>query len=88
MSLVSGGVKAETRQVLDNLHSVLSEAGLQMSDVVQTTIYLADLNDYTIVNAVYAQYFSAPYPSRAAVEVSALPKGAGVEISCIAVSAA
>ncbi len=83
--LVSTGIEAETEQVLENLGNVLRAVGLDYRNVVRCTVYLADINDYAQVNEIYARYFSDDPPAREAVEVSALPRGARVEISCIAV---
>jgi len=81
-----GDVEAETRQVLANLQAVLTEAGCTPQQVVRTTVFLADLADFVKVNAIYAEVFgSGVSPARACVEVAALPKGARVEIDCIAV---
>ena len=81
-----GDVEAETRQVLANLQAVLTEAGCTPQQVVRTTVLLADLADFAKVNAIYAEVFgSGVSPARACVEVAALPKGARVEIDCIAV---
>jgi len=80
-----GDVEAETRQVLANLQAVLTEAGCTPQQVVRTTVFLADLADFAKVNALYAEVFGAGVsPARACVEVAALPKGARVEIDCIA----
>ena len=80
-----GDVEAETRQVLANLQAVLTEAGCTPQQVVRTTVFLADLADFAKVNAIYAEVFGAGVsPARACVEVAALPKGARVEIDCIA----
>ena len=80
-----GDIEAETLQVLKNLFAVIQEAGGESSDVIRTTIYLTNLNDFSKVNKIYAEEFSAGIsPARACVEVSALPKGAKVEIDCIA----
>jgi 2-iminobutanoate/2-iminopropanoate deaminase len=81
---VPGGVESETRQVLLNLAAVLAEAGVTTDAVVKTTIYLVDLDDFTRVNAIYAAFFSEPFPARATVGVKALPRGAHVEIDAIA----
>lgn len=81
----TGSIEAQTRQVLKNLQGVLEEAGATMRDVVKTTVYLKDLTAFAEMNAVYGEFFTAPYPARATVGVSALPKGAGVEIDAIAV---
>lgn len=83
---VAGSIKAQTRQVLRNLTRVLEEAGLGLKDVAKTTVYLTDMSDFTEMNEVYAEFFSAPFPARATVAVSALPKGALVEIDAIAVT--
>ena len=81
-----GDVEAETRQVLANLTAVLQQAGVTPQQVVRTTVFLADLGDFAKVNAIYAETFgSGVAPARACVEVAALPKGARVEIDCIAV---
>lgn len=81
-----GDVEAETRQVLANLQAVLTAAGSSPQQVVRTTVFLADLADFAKVNALYAEVFGEGVsPARACVEVSALPKGARVEIDCIAV---
>jgi 2-iminobutanoate/2-iminopropanoate deaminase len=86
-AMVGGGdVEAETRQVLRNLEAVLAAAGASPQQVVRTTVFLADLADFAAVNALYAEMFgSGVSPARACVEVAALPKGARVEIDCIAV---
>lgn len=82
--LISGGVAAQTKQVLQNLQAVLTAVGLNLDSVVKTTIYLTDLTMFSEMNEVYATYFRPPYPARATVQVSALPKGAQVEIEAIA----
>lgn len=78
------GIKAQVQQSLENVRAILSEAGLTMQDVVKTTILLADINDFSEMNEVYATFFSEPYPARSAFAVKAVPKGALVEIECIA----
>jgi 2-iminobutanoate/2-iminopropanoate deaminase len=83
-SMVPGGVEAQTIQVMKNLGAVLTAAGINFEQVVKTTIYLSDLNDFQAVNTIYAKSFTAIAPARATVEVSALPKGALVEIDAIA----
>jgi reactive intermediate/imine deaminase len=81
----AGDVEAETRQVLRNLEAVLSAAGASAAQVVRTTVFLADLNDFQAVNAIYEEMFGAGVsPARACVQVAALPKGARVEIDCVA----
>ena len=81
---VAGGIKEQTRQSLLNVKAILEEAGLTMSDVVKTTVFMADMNDFADMNAVYAEFFAEPYPARSAVAVKTLPKGALVEIEVIA----
>ena len=81
-----GGIKEQTRQSLLNVKAILEEAGLTMNDVVKTTVFMADMNDFADMNAVYAEFFSEPYPSRSAVAVKTLPKGALVEIEVVAIS--
>ena len=81
------GIAAQTRQSLTNLKSILNAAGTDMCNVVKTTVYLANIADFAAMNEVYAEFFAAPYPTRAAFEVACLPKNALVEIECIAVRA-
>lgn len=83
-SLVEGGIKEQTRQSLLNVKAILEEAGLTMGNVVKTTVFMADMNDFADMNAVYASFFTEPYPARSAVAVKTLPKGALVEIEVIA----
>ena len=78
-------VRDQARQSLANLKGILAEAGLSMTDVVKTVVFLADLNDFAAVNEVYAQAFAEPFPARSCVQVAGIPKGAKVEIECIAV---
>lgn len=78
-------IKAQTRQSLTNIKNILAAAGTDMSAVVKTTVLLADIADFAAMNEVYAEFFSAPYPARAAFQVAALPKAALVEIECVAV---
>lgn len=82
--VVEGGTREQTRRALENLAAVLSAAGCTMEDVVKTTVFLADLSDFTTMNDVYSGYFDASPPARSTVEVAALPKGATVEIEAIA----
>ena len=79
-----GGVKEQTRQSLTNAKAILEAEGLSLKNVVKTTVFLADMADFATMNEVYAQFFTAPYPARSAVAVKTLPKGALVEIECIA----
>ena len=83
-ALVAGGIKEQTRQSLLNVQAILKEAGISMSSVVKTTVFMADMNDFADMNAVYAEFFTEPYPARSAVAVKALPQGALVEIEVVA----
>jgi len=83
-SLVEGGIREQTRQSLTNVKAILAEAGLTMSNVVKTTVFMADMNDFADMNAVYAEFFYEPFPARSAVAVKSLPKGALVEIEVVA----
>ena len=82
--LVDGGIEAQTRQVMANLGAVLTAAGVDFSALVKTTIYLTDLANFAVVNAIYGEAFPSIPPARATVQVAALPKGALVEIDGIA----
>lgn len=82
--LVDDDVAGQTRQVMDNLEAVLAASGLNLSDVVKTTIYLADMDDFGTVNEVYGDRLTQPYPARSTVEVCRLPKDALVEIEATA----
>ncbi|GMA13984.1 RidA family protein [Deinococcus metallilatus] len=83
-TLVEGGIEAQTRQVLDNLVAVLGAAGTDLERVVKTTVFLADMNEFAAMNAVYAEYFQPPYPARSTVQVARLPRDVRVEIEVIA----
>jgi len=83
-SLVAGDIKAQTRQVLKNLQAVLEEAGSTLQTVVKTTVFLADMNDFTGMNEVYGEFFSKDAPARSTVEVGRLPRDVKVEIDAIA----
>ena len=78
--LVPGGIEAETRQVLVNIAAILQSAGLSLSAIVKTTVFLADLRDFQAMNAVYAEFFLSNPPARSTVQVAALPKGALIEV--------
>ena len=82
--IVSGDISAQTHRVFDNLGAVLKAGGRSFADVVRTTVFLADMNDFAAVNEVYGTYFSEPYPARATVQVARLPKDARIEIDVIA----
>ena len=78
-------IKAQTKQSLTNIKNILASAGADMSDVTKTTVLLQDIADFGAMNEVYAEFFTEPYPARAAFQVAALPKGAKVEIEAVAV---
>ncbi|RYZ02295.1 MAG: RidA family protein [Myxococcales bacterium] len=82
--MVTGGIEAETEQVLANLKAVLAAAGATFSDVVKTTVYLANFDDFAAMNAIYVRAFPTEPPARATVGVSTLPRGAKVELEAIA----
>ena len=83
-SFVEGGIEEQTRQSLTNVRAILEETGLTMSNVIKTTVFLADMADFADMNAVYAEFFAKPFPARSAVAVKSLPKGALVEIEVVA----
>ena len=82
--LVQGGVEAETRQVLNNLKAILEAAGSSLEKVVKATLFIADMNQFGTINAIYAEYFQTDPPARACVEVARLPKDVQVEIEAVA----
>ena len=84
-AFAEGGVKEQTRQSLTNTRNVLASAGVDLSHVVKTTVFLSDMNNFAAMNEVYAEFFQQPYPARSAFAVKDLPKGALVEVECIAV---
>lgn len=84
MELVEGGVEAQTRQVLTNLKHVLESADSGLNYVVKTTVFLQDMGDFAKMNAIYAEFFPENPPARSTVQVAGLPKGALVEIECVA----
>lgn len=79
------GVEAQAKQALENLKAVLEAAGMTMANVVKTTVFLADINDFAAINSIYAQYFTGDAPARSCVQAGALPKGGLFEIEAIAV---
>ena len=83
MEVVTGGIEAQIRQVFENLSAVCTAAGGSLDDIVKLGVFLTDMGDFPQVNTIMGQYFTAPYPARAAVEVSALPKGVNVEMDAI-----
>ena len=82
--MIDGDIAAQTRRVFENLGAILKAGGRSFADVVRTTVFLADMNDFAAMNEVYGQYFKEPYPARATVQVARLPKDARVEIDLIA----
>ena len=82
--LVEGDIAAQTRQVLENLRGVLEAAGTGFDRVVKTTVFIADMADFPVINAVYSEYFQPPYPARSMVQVARLPRDVGVEIEALA----
>ena len=84
-AFVEGGVKEQTRQSLTNAQNILREAGVDLSHVVKTTVFLSDMANFGAMNEVYAEFFTQPFPARSAVAVKTLPKDALVEVECIAV---
>jgi len=83
--MVTGGIEAETRRALKNLQGILEEAGSSLDQVVKTTVFLLDMNDFAVMNSIYAEFFTGIYPARSAVQVAGLPKGAKVEIEAVAI---
>ena len=81
---IPDGIEAQTKQVFENMKAVLKEAGMDFSDAVKTTAFLTDLDNFAAFNALYSDYFIAPYPARSCMEVSKLPKGGLVEVECVA----
>lgn len=83
--IVPGGIEAETRQVLINIQNLLAAAGASLDQVVKTTVFIHDMNEFAMMNRVYAEFFEKDFPARSTVQVSALPKGAAVEIEAVAI---
>ncbi len=82
--IVSGGIEAQAHQAFTNVKNLVEAAGTTMSAVLKVTVFMADMADFAAVNAIYAQYFTEPYPARSAVAVKSLPKGALIEVEVIA----
>jgi 2-iminobutanoate/2-iminopropanoate deaminase len=83
-NLAGDDVAAQARQSLENIRAVLAESEMTFADVIKSTIFLTDLNDFALVNGIYQEYFTAPYPARACVQVARLPKDGKVEIEVVA----
>ncbi|HEY9003851.1 MAG TPA: RidA family protein [Mucilaginibacter sp.] len=84
--IVSGGIKSEAKQVMENIKAILTEAGLSFGNVVKTSIFLTDMGNFAQVNEVYGTYFTDLFPARETVQVAALPKNVNVEVSVIAIN--
>jgi len=84
MEVVEGDIAVQTNQVMNNLDAILKEAGLSFANVAKFTIYITNMADFATINEAYAKFLQEPYPARATVEVSQLPKGVGVEMDVIA----
>lgn len=82
---IADTIEEQARQSIVNIINILKEGGMTLNNVVKTSVFLSDLNDFDKVNKIYAEYFSEPYPARSCVQVAAIPKGCKVEIECIAV---
>lgn len=82
--IVSGGIEAETQQVMQNLQNILKSAGSSLDQAIKTTVFLRDINDFSEMNGVYGQYFQSAPPARSTIQVAGLPKGAAVEIEVVA----
>jgi 2-iminobutanoate/2-iminopropanoate deaminase len=82
--IVGANAEEQTRQVLTNLRNVLAAGGASFDNVLKTTVFLVDLQDFAAMNKVYAEFFAAPFPARSTIQVAALPKGAKVEIEAVA----
>lgn len=82
--LVAGGIEAETRQALENLTAILHSAGTSIDNLLKTTVFLRNIDDFPLMNTIYSEYFKEVPPARSTVQVAALPKGAAVEIEAIA----
>lgn len=82
---IEGDVQAQTRQALTNARAIMNEAGLDLNNVIKTTVFLSDMANFAAMNEIYSEFFSEPYPARSAVAVKTLPKNALVEVECIAV---
>lgn len=82
--IVEGSIEVQTKRTLDNVRAVLEAGGVSIDDVLKSTVFVMDMDDYDAINEVYGEYFSAPYPARSAVEVADLPVDIGVEIEVIA----
>lgn len=81
---IAQGIEMQTRQAIENVKAVVEAAGASLSDVVKTTVFIKDMNDFAKINGIYSEYFTEPYPARSCVEVARLPKDVSIEIEAIA----
>lgn len=84
-TIASGGIAEQTKQAMENLSEILKSAGSGLDNVVKTTVYLKNMNDFSRFNATYAKFFASPYPARSCIEAANLPKGALIEIEAVAI---
>jgi len=84
--IISGGIAAETRQMLKNLQAIVEAGGSSLDRVIKTTVFLRDMTEFAAMNSVYAEFFTSPFPARTTVQAAALPKGAAVEIEAVAIT--
>ena len=84
--LISGDIRAETRQAMQNLKAILTAAGSSLDNIVKTTLYISDMDQFAVINEVYAEFFTAQPPARACVEVARLPRDVGVEVEAVALA--
>ncbi|MGP1442440.1 MAG: RidA family protein [Anaerovoracaceae bacterium] len=82
---IADTIEAQTEQSISNIKSILAECGLDISNVIKTSVFLADLNDFAAMNEIYGKHFKSPFPARSCVQVAAVPKGCRIEIECIAI---
>ncbi len=83
--LVNGGISEQTKQIFSNIENILSEADCKLNDIVKVTVFLKNMDDFSLVNSIYSEYFSKPYPARSAIQVAKLPMDVDIEIESIAV---
>lgn len=82
---IADTIEAQTEQSISNIKSILAECGLDISNVIKTSVFLSDLNDFAAMNEIYGKHFKSPFPARSCVQVAAVPKGCRIEIECIAI---
>lgn len=82
---IADTIEAQTEQSISNIKSILAECGLDISNVIKTSVFLSDLNDFSAMNEIYGKHFKSPFPARSCVQVAAVPKGCRIEIECIAI---